>query len=109
MGVASGSSIFERLRPLVNSSFDGIRTGGSQFLKPLDFEHQLITDTIAQETRPQIAMKTIVRPDRIAVSWVHYPAGCFGHPLGRCNLEANHYPVSYAHIREHLSATNTSE
>mmetsp|Transcript_21672 Transcript_21672/g.47345 ORF Transcript_21672/g.47345 Transcript_21672/m.47345 type:complete len:561 (-) Transcript_21672:93-1775(-) len=65
---------------------------------PQDFKRKYLIDTTQRKGRPTTLQmgKSLLRPENIAIAWVHFPEACFGR---RCRLVLNQTGLVWAHVR----------
>merc|ERR1712093_804071 len=83
--------------------FDFIMTDWKMWIKPEDTLRQFITETQYHSEKHAPAWgKAIMRPERIAIGWIHMPTNCFGRDclFAPTNIKEQFW---YAHVRQEYS------
>mmetsp|Transcript_123494 Transcript_123494/g.349048 ORF Transcript_123494/g.349048 Transcript_123494/m.349048 type:complete len:569 (+) Transcript_123494:39-1745(+) len=91
------SPVLQSVQRIMTKNFDAYTVNCFLWEMPQDFLRDfLITTNNHTDTITPYFGKTFVRPERIAVGWVHAPTYCF-HPQGTCNI-AHDDRIKYAHV-----------
>merc|ERR1712187_740620 len=97
------SLVDDALQPLLNRDVDYGVIRCYSWARPVQPRYQLLTESFVRATRiPKIIPKSIVKPERVSLDWVHLPTNCYGRKCARLPV----MDLEFAHIRWPMNVTH---